>query len=308
MPVSEVSASEIPVVLPRSDLVRVSWGVWLPSMLAGERLARLAAVLAALPAGAVLSGRTAAQLHGLWVPRQESIDITMPARARPPDQTSAPQRRDVVAHRRRLGRDEVVRLAGLPVTSVARTWWDLASELGLADLVAAGDSALRARLTSRDGLGRVVDNSPRRRGSRLARLALSLLDDRPRSRPESHARVALRTGGLPPPEVNAAVYDEAGGWLAEPDLSYPAARVAIEYQGADHADVRRLAKDAARMMDLQRPGWIVFYYTAAQVFGRPDLLADDVRAALLRRAPQLLVQGVDRVSTGRPGRPRPRTA
>ena len=76
--------------------------------------------------------------------------------------------------------------------------------------------------------------------------------------------MALVGAGLPAPEVNVSVHDERGGWLAEPDLSYPVARLAVEYQGAEHADPGRMRRDAARHMDLRRAGWDVLYYTAAR--------------------------------------------
>jgi len=106
--------------------------------------------------------------------------------------------------------------------------------------------------------------------------------------------VTLVLAGLPAPAVNAAVHDGSGQWLAEPDLSYAEARLAIEYQGADHADVRRMRKDVSRHMDLRRAGWDVLYYTAEQVFRHPEVLATDTRSALARRAPALLATAAAR--------------
>jgi Protein of unknown function (DUF559) len=102
--------------------------------------------------------------------------------------------------------------------------------------------------------------------------------------------------GLPAPLVNEAVSDGQGQWLAEPDLAYPAARLAVEYQGADHADPSRLRRDVARHMDLHRAGWQVRYYAGEQVFRHPEVVARDVLAALRRRAPALPApaRGADR--------------
>ncbi len=270
--------------------VRVSRGVWLPAPAAGERAVRLAALLGALPAGTVLSGRTAAALHGMWLPPGPDVDVTVPAAAAGPEQTTGPRRRGVRTHRRELPADEVGDLDGLPVTTPARTWYDLAGELTFGDLVAAGDSALGAGLVSGPELAAGLARRRGRRGTARARRALPLLDAASRSRPESHLRVLLVTAGLPRPAVNVPVYDARGQWLAVPDLSYGAARLAIEYQGADHADVDRMRKDAARDMDLRRAGWEVFYYTSAQVFTHPHIPPADVRRALSHRAPRLLTE------------------
>lgn len=270
--------------------VRIAYGVWLPAAVADEPLVRAAALLRRLPPGAVLSGPSAARVHRLWVPAGGEPDVTVPA-AGPAAATTGPQRPEVTAHRRALRPDETVVVHGLPATSLPRTWFDLAGALGLADLVAAGDSALRAGATATQ-LADAASLGRGRRGVVRARKALPLIDGRSRSRPESVLRVALVTGGLPTPEVNQPVYDEQGGWLAEPDLSYPAARLAVEYQGIHHAEERTMRRDAARHMDLHRAGWQVLYYTAADVPGRLDRAVQDVREALARRAPELLTRAI----------------
>jgi hypothetical protein len=268
--------------------VRISRGVWLPAAAAAEPIARLAALLTALPSGSALSGRTAAALHSMWVREGTEVDVTVPAGSGGPERTTGPRRRGVRAHRRSLAAGEVVLVAGLPVTSPARTWYDLAAELSVADLVAAGDSAVRVGLLTPAELARGLASRRGLRGTARARRSIPLLDAASRSRPESHLRVALALAGLPRPAVNAAVHDAAGQWLAEPDLSYAAARLAIEYQGSDHAGVQRMRKDVARHMDLRRSGWEVLYYTAEQVFTHPHVLVDDVRVVLARRCPELL--------------------
>lgn len=261
---------------------RITRDVWLPMPVAAEDVPRWSALLTVLPTGSVLSGRTAGSLHGLWLGGTDRpVDVTVPTGVH------VPRRRGVRAHRRRLGPGETAEVVGVPVTSLARTWCDLAEELSLPDLVAAGDSALQAGATPAD-LGCQVVAAEGCPGVRLARRALPLLDARSRSRPESHLRVTLATAGLPLPAVNEAISDGHGGWLAEPDLSYPAARLAVEYQGADHALPARMRRDVSRHMDLRRAGWEVLDYVAAQVFGRPETVAQDVLAVLRERAPHLL--------------------
>ena len=56
----------------------------------------------------------------------------------------------------------------------------------------------------------------------------------------------LVRGGLPEPEVNGEIYAD-GRLLAQPDLLYRDAKVAIEYDGEQHfADARQRAHDIER--------------------------------------------------------------
>jgi hypothetical protein len=124
-----------------------------------------------------------------------------------------------------------------------------------------------------------------------ARAALPLLDGRSRSRPESHLRCAVRDAGLPAPAVNAAIHDSDGQWLAEPDLSYPQARLALEYNGALHADPQRMRRDITRGIDVvERGGWYTLTFGPAEVFGRPQQVG-----ALVRRIYQERLHGQWRV-------------
>ena len=79
----------------------------------------------------------------------------------------------------------------------------------------------------------------------------------------------------------------------EPDLSLAAAKIALEYQGEDHAEVRRMRADITRGRDLRSAGWTCLYFGPAEVFGRPWTIGPEVRALVRERAPHLL---------GRPGR------
>ena len=250
-------------------------------------IGELAAVLASLPQDAVLSHRSAALLWGLWIPDFDGIEITSPAGYRGSRYTTGVQRRSVIAHRRILPPHHITSHLGLQVTAMPRSWLDLAPLYDVHDLVAAGDSALRAGADPAD-LGALVRDARRLRGLVRARVAVTLLDARSRSRPESRIRSALVLAGLPCPSVNQAIHDEQHGWLAEPDLHYREARLALEYNGADHASVTQMRKDSTRLLDLQRAGWEVRTYTAAQAFNRLDEIVADVRGLLRQRAPHLL--------------------
>ena len=91
--------------------------------------------------------------------------------------------------------------------------------------------------------------------------------------------------GLPVPEVNRAIYDADGNWLGEPDLHYKWAKLALEYNGAQHAQVDRMRRDITRTLTVIGGDWLTVAFGPAEVFGRPHSLAPYVRSLLDRRAP-----------------------
>lgn len=265
-------------------------GVWRPADAVEDLAGRCAALLSICPEGTVIAGVAAARLHGLWLPslNDPPIEVILRRDAQVPRRHAGSRRREVRARRRTLRPGEIVNVDGLPVTSEARTWLDLAETLSMPDLIAAGDSALRGAATLAD-LGAVLAQAFHRRGVVRGRAALKLLDARSRSRPESHLRYALVSSGLPAPEVNKAIYTNTGEWLAEPDLHYGEARLALEYNGADHAEPDRMRRDLTRDVDIQhRGGWRIVAFGPAEVFRRPEQTAAFVRELLRECAPQLL--------------------
>lgn len=269
------------------EQVRVARGAWVAGALVHDLAARCSAVLDGCPPDTVSIGATAARLHGMWLP---DLAAKLCFASRTPDRVPSlmnrSKRPQLTFRRMRIPDDELTVVDGVPVTTIARTWRDLARELGLPALVAAGDSALRLGATLSE-LDEVVRRGTKVRGIVRARAALPLLDARSRSRPESHLRVAVSS--LPVTfEVNEPVYRRLGGWLAEPDLSRTDAKIALEYQGSDHADPEQMRKDMTRFADLRSEGWLVLPYGPAEVFRRPWQIENEVRAAFRERAPHLL--------------------
>lgn len=271
------------------ELDRISHGLWRPTGTTEDLAARCAALLQVMPARTVIGGSTAARLHGLWLPDGADARIELIVHDEPklPRAIGHSRRSEVRARRRHLHPAEIGTCHDLPVTSPARTWCDLSESLPMADLVAAGDSVLRDGVPV-DALHDVLGRARRRRGVVRARAAVPLLDARSRSRPESHLRYALLAAGLPPPEVNAPIHSDRGEWLAEPDLHYARARLALEYNGAEHARPDRMRHDITRDLDYQWEGWRVITFGPVQVFQRPDQVASLVRSVLLERDPTAL--------------------
>jgi hypothetical protein len=268
--------------------IRVARGCWLEPDHDDDLAARCGAALSVAAADTVISGWSAARLHGLWLPSgPEQITMTTVSPGRVPSQMTRPRRSEVRASRKTVDPDDIEVFNGVPVTNLARTWRDLASQLPLPNLVAAGDSALRSGCTT-DELCNIVERTSRSRGSTKARSAIPLLDARSRSRPESHMRVAITDPAIPRFAVNEAVADRYGEWLAEPDLLLAEAKIALEYQGADHADPVRMRKDMTKAFQLRRDGWIVLLYGPAEVFKRPYQIRAEVFYHVRTRTPHLV--------------------
>lgn len=262
-----------------TELIKLAHGVWRPQSQTTDFTGPVSALLAGCPAGTVVSDLSAARLHGLWVPEMPNGPLEVIGHRDVPRGADRPgsRRGELRARRQVLLLDEVGLLDGVEVTSEARTWLDLAARLGPADLVALGDSALRGR-ASIDEMAELVRRAAHRRGVINARRVLPLLDARSRSRPESHLLYILRAAGLPQPAVNVPVYSYLGEWLAEPDLSYADVRLAIEYNGSEHASVKRMRRDMTRLLDIdERGGWRTVVFGPVQVFGQPDQVARYVR-------------------------------
>jgi len=188
------------------------------------------------------------------------------------------------------GRFTVQRLDDLPVTSPILTLCTLARTLDLDALIVVAD----ALMAPRERYPRLRFPRPAATPERLAaacrawtgapgagRLRAALEEARPGvdSPMETPTRCILVRGGLPEPEVNGEIYAD-GRLLAQPDLLYRDAKVAIEYDGEQHfADARQRAHDIERDERLRALGWTVIRVTAAML-AKPWLLVERVRAAL----------------------------
>ncbi|GAB2473289.1 hypothetical protein [Jatrophihabitans fulvus] len=274
-------------------LVRLTHGVHRSPLQASDDVGRIAALLSACPPGTVVAGESAARLHGMWLPGEPDVRLEVvlhPTRGLPAERPHS--RRDEIRCRRLVVPSaDVVEVEGLAVTSPARTWLDLAARYRRGDLVALGDSALRAGATHAD-IAEVVARARRRPGVVAARQVVHCLDGRARSRPESHLRWVLLDAGFPRPEVNRAVNDEFGQWMFEPDLGFDEVQLAVEYQGAVHETDDQRPKDLTRATDVEsRSNWRVLFVDKRQVFRQPDVVVRRVKQLWWEQARSLRSSG-----------------
>lgn len=192
----------------------------------------------------------------------------------------------VVRHHGDLPVEQRARVDGMPVTSLARTVVDCAASMSPGAGLVVADSALRMRLDPvavRD----VLAARAGARGIARAREVIGLADGRAQSPGETLVRWALHSGGLPAPELQVEVVTRRGRFFL--DLAWPAARVAVEFDGfvkysgafgstaADAVFAEKQRQDA-----LEEEGWRVLRVTW-----------DDLRdpQALVARAARALARG-----------------
>jgi hypothetical protein len=154
------------------------------------------------------------------------------------------------------------------VTSAERTWCDLASQIGLLNLIAAGDSFLNYRLplTTISQMSSCLDRHPFLRNIGVAREALNYLDGRAESRPESFVRVIMVLGALPRPGINNSLVHTESGTVLRPDFEFSEYKTLLEYQGDYHRTKEQWRKDMTRRSRLEAAGWTVI-----------EINADDLR-------------------------------
>jgi len=231
--------------------------------------------------------RTAALLQNLPVDDDGRIHLARGAKA------ARSERADVKIHRLPVEEDELLDLDGLGVADGPRTFVDLAASLSFEALVAVGDVVLRRY--DEEALQVAVARRRKRPGLPLARRALPLLDAGSESPAETRARLRLHAAGFLGLQHGVVIRDDAGEWLAEPDLADEAARVAVQYDGWVHMvgddKPRRRRKEVQRDEVTRQADWDVVVATALDD-ARPDLLVAKVTAAYLRAArlwgPQVL--------------------
>ncbi|MFL6090883.1 MAG: DUF559 domain-containing protein [Aeromicrobium sp.] len=171
---------------------------------------------------------------------------------------------------------------GIPVVSPYRTFIDCATQLGLRQLVAVGDWLAAHGHVTPQHLRAYVERV-HFDGVQRARRAARHVTERSASTRESEVRWDLSEAGLPRPEINAAIYDDHGQWLAPGDLVYRKWKVLVEYDGWQHErDAAQRQRDHLRREALEAAGWRVIVVTSLDM-AKPSLVVVRVRQALRQR-------------------------
>jgi len=221
---------------------------------------------------AVIAGVAAAALHGAqWVDSNHPIELIAP--------NSRPQV-GLIVRNESLIEHEITTVSGLPVTTPARTAFDLGRHLPIDDAAARIDALTRAISFPVDDVLLLARDHKGTRGIRRLKAVLPLVDAGAASPRETWLRLMLVRAGFPPPTTQIPVMD---GWrlMAVLDMGWAEIKVAVEYDGDHHRTNRaQYAKDQRRIRELERLGWIIIRVIAED---RPDDVVRRVSAAIRSR-------------------------
>ena len=224
---------------------------------------------------------TAIALHGLPVPTprllERDVHVAVPYPRTPP------RARGMIGHQFSI--NHVHLREGLPVSSAVDAWIDCAGRCTVEELIVIGDGLLRRQdpLAIGQDLVEAVRASKNRPGSIKLTRALSRIRSGTDSPKESELRLLIVNSGLPEPEVNLVIRDEAGQQIAISDLAYSEWKVAIEYQGAHHFTVAGQGRrDIDRLADLEDAHWRVIQVHSGHL--------DQQRASMVRRIRNALLE------------------
>jgi very-short-patch-repair endonuclease len=183
---------------------------------------------------------------------------------------------------RQLQHPAVVRLSRdthLPRAVAGEPSARLAAVLSPPALLAVTDQFL-GRWVTRDELASQLRARPTGRGSARARDVLPIADPRTESPMESVLRWLLHEAGLPAPDLQYVIRDQAGSALGRADLAWPDRRVLVEFDGDVHRERDVFVNDLRRQNRLVATGWTVLRFTSADVLGRPADVVAEIRRAL----------------------------
>jgi very-short-patch-repair endonuclease len=233
----------------------------------------MAAILTCGP-DAVLSHASAAALWAIRAQRAASklpVDISVSTEVRR-------RRKGIRLHRRSLGKRDVTRRDGIPVTSPARTLIDLATLLGREPLEAAVNEADKLGLIDPERLRVVVNDHAGVDGVALLR---EVLDRRTFQLTDSELERRflriVRRAGLPPPTTRRRVN------AFRVDFHWPDLGLIVESDGLRyHRTPAQQARDRIRDQKHMAAGLTPLRFTDAQIRFEPGYVAETLAAVVTR--------------------------
>ncbi len=256
---------------------RLMQGVYAPASIRRDHGLLVEAAGLVIPENAAVTGISAASALG--VPLAQASD---PVQVLVPEGSAFGPRRGIDVRRFLRPMDRGARWQAVSLAPPWRIAFDAAARCSLPLGVARLDAMARARLIDADDVLETLTDV-HCRDVRTVRHALSLVDPRSESLPESQTRVHLTLAGF---DVESQVtVGLTGGKRVRLDLAIRRRKIGVEYDGAWHALRDQLEKDRARMNALQRDQWVIVHVTAAML-REPAGLVEAVRAAVAGPAPR----------------------
>lgn len=213
----------------------------------------------------VIAGVAASALHhAKWVDDNVPIELLW-RNTHPPS--------GLIVRNESFSADEVTTIAGIAVTTPARTIFDLGRHLKRDEAVARIDALLTVGRITIDDVAPLLERHPRATDMRRLKTVLALVDAGAESPQETRLRLALTDAGMPPDRTQIPVVDGQGWVVARVDMGWEDLRVAVQYDGRHHqTDRATYVRDQKVNRALQAHGWVVIRVIAedslADVVGR----------------------------------------
>ncbi|WP_067966617.1 hypothetical protein [Mycolicibacter icosiumassiliensis] len=251
-------------------------GVWVPreADLSPQQRAR-AAWLWSRRRG-VLAGLSAAALLGTkWIESDCPAELIHTNR-RPPNL--------IRVHTDTLLAGETAEIDGLPLTTAARTAFDIGRRLPLKQGVQRLDALMNATDVKVSDVEAVIARHPGARELRQLAKTLDLVDAGAESPYESLTRLLLLQAGFPRPQTQIPIYDDYGNVFARIDIGWPEFLVGVDFEGAHHwTDPKQREWDLERAALIAERGWLDIRLASRTLHNRPRVFLDRVGAALVDR-------------------------
>ena len=236
-----------------------------------------------LPAGAAFTHLTAMEARGWWRPAPVVHPVFVALRVGDP----TPHRPTLFVSRH-PNRPSSETRDGVRLTTAAETMLAAARDLGVLDLVLMGDCALRRGQCTLAELTETA--AQRRRGARMLRRILPLLDPRSESPWESVMRVLHRAADIEV-EPQHELFDNWGRFVARGDLWIKGTQRIHEYDGAGHRDAAVHVGDLDRDRRIVELGWQRCGFTARELLrGGASIIASADRLLGRRWDPRRLAR------------------
>jgi very-short-patch-repair endonuclease len=197
----------------------------------------------------VVTGAAASAWHGAkWVDADTPIELNLANKKAP---------RGVITRNDTILADEVVVRRGVPVTTVARTAFDLARRGTEREAIARLDAFARASHFDGTDVLDVARRHPHVRELARVPSVLEQVDRGAESPKESYLRLTLVDAGFPRPQTQIPVLRPDGRRYFL-DMGWPELMVAVEYDGEHHrTDRLSFVNDVTRSEYLASVGWLV---------------------------------------------------
>jgi hypothetical protein len=243
---------------------RLFRGVYVVASLEMTFVVWVVAALLVLPADAIASHLTALRLYGLDVGRDRTLHFSTNG--------ATHSRLDGVITHRRRGRLTAHLRERIPLTGPDRTLIDIATKVGIVELIQAADWMIHQKLTTLEALSEYA-MARHLDGVQRMRRALGYVREGAESPMETLIRLMIVFSRLPEPVCNKNIFDSGGRFLARGDLVFFRWKVLVEYDGVHHErDPVQRQKDRARREALEAEGWRVIVITVGDLSDKQQIV------------------------------------